>query len=189
MLLTYSCPYVYWNRVISQSYSRHLNMTNSVFQPRSCMTRNSENWGHAPQCNYITLDFTMSCDRGQSQNVLVLRAHYRAKQAEGSFREPSGKVHYPAVSAGNISVMGNVQMRNVISNTSVCPTAARNILRTRVRDIGCLTSHATIFQLYMWRHIGVQADWRSSLRYGQSPTELSGADLKCSWIFHYLFFV
>ena len=26
---------------------------------------------------------------------------------------------------------------------------------------GCLTSHATIFQWYMWRHIDVQADWRS----------------------------
>ena len=23
---------------------------------------------------------------------------------------------------------------------------------------GCLTSHATIFQSYMWRHMGVQAD-------------------------------
>ena len=26
---------------------------------------------------------------------------------------------------------------------------------------GCLTSHATIFQLYMWRHVDGQADWRS----------------------------
>ena len=28
-------------------------------------------------------------------------------------------------------------------------------------EIGYLTSHATIFQLYMLRHIDVQADWRS----------------------------
>ena len=28
--------------------------------------------------------------------------------------------------------------------------------------IGCLTSHLTIFQSYMWRHIDVQADWRRS---------------------------
>ena len=33
----------------------------------------------------------------------------------------------------------------------------------RVSDsaIGCFTSHATIFQFYMWRHIDVQVDWRS----------------------------
>ena len=34
----------------------------------------------------------------------------------------------------------------------------------------CLTSHATIFQLYMWRHIDVQTEWRS-LTYRQGcPT-------------------
>ena len=26
------------------------------------------------------------------------------------------------------------------------------------REIGCLMSHDTIFQLYVWRHIDVQAD-------------------------------
>ena len=30
-----------------------------------------------------------------------------------------------------------------------------------------LTSHATIFQLYMWRYIDVQADWRRSLTFGR----------------------
>ena len=34
---------------------------------------------------------------------------------------------------------------------------------------GCLTSHATIFQLCMWRHTHVQADWRSSWTYGRAP--------------------
>ena len=28
-------------------------------------------------------------------------------------------------------------------------------------EFGCLTSHQKIFQSYMWRHINVQADWRS----------------------------
>ena len=28
-------------------------------------------------------------------------------------------------------------------------------------EFGCLMSHLTIFQSYMWRHIDVQADWRS----------------------------
>ena len=40
-----------------------------------------------------------------------------------------------------------------------------------VSEIGCLTSHATIFQLYMWRHIDVQADWRS-LTYGRAPNAI-----------------
>ena len=35
--------------------------------------------------------------------------------------------------------------------------------------IGCLTSQLTIFQSYMWRHIDVQADWRSCA-YGRAPT-------------------
>ena len=38
--------------------------------------------------------------------------------------------------------------------------------------IGCLTSHATIFQLYMWRHIDVQADWRRSWTYGRAPNAI-----------------
>ena len=29
-------------------------------------------------------------------------------------------------------------------------------------EFGCLTSQLTIFQSYMWRHIDVQADWRSA---------------------------
>ena len=33
----------------------------------------------------------------------------------------------------------------------------------------CLTSQLTIFQSYMWRHIDVQADWRS-LTYGRAST-------------------
>ena len=40
-----------------------------------------------------------------------------------------------------------------------------------VRDIGCLTSHATIFQSYMWRHIYVKADWRR-LSYGRTPNAI-----------------
>ena len=35
----------------------------------------------------------------------------------------------------------------------------------RVSEIGCLTSHAMIFQSYMWRHIDVQADRRISCRF------------------------
>ena len=73
----------------------------------------------------------MSCGRGQSLKVLVLQAHNRAKQTESPFRDPSGKVNSPAVSAGSISVMGNVQTRNVPSNTSV-PTAVRNMLPMHV---------------------------------------------------------
>ena len=34
----------------------------------------------------------------------------------------------------------------------------------------CFTSHSTTFQLYMWRHIDVQADWISrSWTYGRTP--------------------
>ena len=38
--------------------------------------------------------------------------------------------------------------------------------RVWVSEIGCLTSHATISQLYtsMWRHIDVQADWRRTYK-------------------------
>ena len=38
--------------------------------------------------------------------------------------------------------------------------------------IGCWTSHATIFQLYMWRHIDVQADWRRSWTYSRTPNAI-----------------
>ena len=31
-----------------------------------------------------------------------------------------------------------------------------------VSEIGCLTSHAMIFQLCIWRHIDVEADWKIS---------------------------
>ena len=41
-----------------------------------------------------------------------------------------------------------------------------------VSEIGCLTSHWTIFQLYMWRHIDVQADWRRSWTYGRAPNAI-----------------
>ena len=37
---------------------------------------------------------------------------------------------------------------------------------------GCLTSQLTIFQLYMWRHIDVQADWRRSWTYGRAPNAI-----------------
>ena len=32
---------------------------------------------------------------------------------------------------------------------------------------GSFTSHATIFQLYSWQHIHVQADWRRKYTYGR----------------------
>ena len=35
-----------------------------------------------------------------------------------------------------------------------------------------LTSRATIFQLYMWRHIDVQVGWRRSLTYGRAPNAI-----------------
>ena len=38
--------------------------------------------------------------------------------------------------------------------------------------IACLTSHSTIFQLYIWRHIDVQANWRS-WTYGRDSTPLT----------------
>ena len=42
-----------------------------------------------------------------------------------------------------------------------------------VSEIGCLTSHATIFQLYMWQYIDVQADWRRrSWTYGRAPNAI-----------------
>ena len=33
-----------------------------------------------------------------------------------------------------------------------------------------LTSHSTIFQLYMRRHVDMQADWRKSWTYDRAPT-------------------
>ena len=47
--------------------------------------------------------------------------------------------------------------------------------------ICCLTSKLTIFQSYMWRHIDVQADWRRSWTYGQSPNaiDISLGSLTC----------
>ena len=41
-----------------------------------------------------------------------------------------------------------------------------------VSETGCFTSHATIFQLYMWRHIFVQADWRRRWTYGRAPNAI-----------------
>ena len=43
---------------------------------------------------------------------------------------------------------------------SVCAHAWILSCSYRERGYYCLTSHVTIFQLYMWRHIYVQADWR-----------------------------
>ena len=43
--------------------------------------------------------------------------------------------------------------------------------RQWVSETGCLTLHATIFQLYMWGHMDVQVDWRrSSWTYGGLQT-------------------
>ena len=49
------------------------------------------------------------------------------------------------------------------------------------RWIGCLTSQLTIFQSYMWRHISVQVDWRSSWTYGRAPNamDISYSSLTC----------
>ena len=47
-------------------------------------------------------------------------------------------------------------------------------------EIGCLTSHWTIFQLYMRRHIDVQADWRRSWTYGRANAiDISQGSLTC----------
>ena len=43
----------------------------------------------------------------------------------------------------------------------------RGVAMPVVNEICCLTSHAMIFQLYMWWHLDVQADWRRSLTYGR----------------------
>ena len=40
-------------------------------------------------------------------------------------------------------------------------------------EIGCLTSHPTILQLYMWRHIDVQADWRRNWTYDRALNRCS----------------
>ena len=40
-----------------------------------------------------------------------------------------------------------------------------------MREIGCLTSTSTIFQLNMWRHIDVQVNWRS-WTYGRAPNAI-----------------
>ena len=47
--------------------------------------------------------------------------------------------------------------------------------------IGSLTSHSTIFQLYMWRRIDMQAAWRRQLTYGRAPNaiDISKGSLKC----------
>ena len=35
--------------------------------------------------------------------------------------------------------------------------------------VSIFTLQSTIFQLYMWRHLDVQADWRRSWTYGRTP--------------------
>ena len=42
---------------------------------------------------------------------------------------------------------------------------------SRLSEIGSLTLHATIFQLYLWRHIDMQADWRSWTN-GRAPNAI-----------------
>ena len=41
--------------------------------------------------------------------------------------------------------------------------------RFYLNRIGCFTSHATIFQFYMWRQIDGQAEWRRSWTCGRAP--------------------
>ena len=36
----------------------------------------------------------------------------------------------------------------------------------------CIMYHATIMQLYMWRHLDVQADWRRRWIYGRDPNAI-----------------
>ena len=58
-----------------------------------------------------------------------------------------------------------------------CITFCRLLAREWVSDYGYLTSHLTIFQSYMWRHIYVQADWRRkkelNLRSGSQAIDIS----------------
>ena len=54
----------------------------------------------------------------------------------------------------------------------ISQTKYNRTLSERVTEIGCLTSHATIFQLYMWRQIDVQADLRRSWIYGRAPNAI-----------------
>ena len=44
----------------------------------------------------------------------------------------------------------------------------RGVAMPVVNEICCLTSHAMLFQLYMWQHLDVQADWGRSLTYGRA---------------------
>ena len=66
---------------------------------------------------------------------------------------------------------------NVLCNYLCCESDCSwlwgiNNIRDWVSEIGCLMSHATIFQLYMWRHIDVQAYWRRSWTYGRAPNAI-----------------
>ena len=75
--------------------------------------------------------------------------------------------------------------RNVILIETVKVASSQHLFRRsysmRVSEIGCLTSQGTIFQLYMWRHIDVQADWRRSWTYGRAPNaiDISQGSLTC----------
>ena len=51
------------------------------------------------------------------------------------------------------------------------PLHIRLKFRRMLSWIGCLTSQLAIFQSYMWRHIDVQADWRSWI-YGWTPNSI-----------------
>ena len=42
----------------------------------------------------------------------------------------------------------------------------------RVSEIVCLTSHAVIYQSYLWRHIDVQANWRRRRKYRRAPNAI-----------------
>ena len=69
-----------------------------------------------------------------------------------------------------IKLTCNVEINQVLTNW------INEINRTMgewVSQIGCLTSHSVIFQLFMWRHIDVQADGRRSCwTYGQAPNAI-----------------
>ena len=63
---------------------------------------------------------------------------------------------------------------NQIVCLSICLSVCLSVILffCEVRWIGCLTSQLTIFQSYMWRHIDVQAEWRSSWTYGRAPNAI-----------------
>ena len=62
---------------------------------------------------------------------------------------------------GCIKTTANSPSRNIFEE-HICPAALIVECNWSEWDICYLTSHATIFQLYMWRHMDVQVDWKIS---------------------------